>query len=269
MNKSVLSITYEHIDRWIESIQPNLLQEEFACIVGILRGGGPVALMTSHATGVPVAFLRYDRKVRRVSWDSSIPLPTAGSKVLLCEDIAGVGNTLSDCHEYLRDRGLTVRILTVGFDDKSAIHPDYGILLPDIDAQYYEANLEEALLKRDALAPYSGLPARQRVKAIITGRPEMDRGRTLNWLSEHGFEGIELIMRDPSLHDDSPNHVAQHKAQAALDLTCTHFVESDAIQAMLIAAAAPLLRVIWWDATEQKAHLVGCNHLKGFALHSI
>ncbi|ROM72234.1 phosphoribosyltransferase [Pseudomonas brassicacearum] len=312
MSKRVLSVTYEQIDQWIASIQIQLIQEEFVCIIGILRGGGPIALMASHATGAPVAFLRYDRAAREVSWDSSIPIPDTNSKVLLCEDISGVGNTLSDCREFLRQRGLKVRILTAGFDDKSIIRPDYGIdgrgyfllfpwerqsftdeyrrhwiktrggttsamgndhdydtyaidldgiLLPDISPARYEANLERALLERDDLEPFSLLPAHKRVEAIITGRPEMDRDRTLLWLRQYGYGEVELRMRDTARYDDSPGQVALHKARAALDLACTHFIESDPVQAVLISTAAPLLRVIWWDAITRQAKLISSSEL--------
>lgn len=320
MSKPVLSITYEHIDRWIASIQSVLIQQEFDCIIGVLRGGAPIALMASHATGVPVAFLRYDRALRWVSWDSSIPIPPPESRVLLCEDISGVGHTLSDCLGYLQRQHLQVQLLTAGFDDKSAIQPDYGIdgrgyvllfpwerqsytdsyrkrwmqtqggrlnameddheydtyaidldgiLLPDVEPAQYEADLQGALLARDALAPFAHLPALQRIKVIITGRPEMDRTRTTAWLRQHGFGEVLLLMRNTDFHDDSPQQVANYKAQATLRLACTHFVESDPLQAILIAAAAPLLRVIWWDAKARQGRLVAATNLEEFGLGSI
>jgi hypoxanthine phosphoribosyltransferase len=319
VTKPVLSITYEQIDRWIASIQSTLIQESFVCIVGILRGGGPLALMASHATGVPVAFVRYDRATRRAVWDSSIPIPTHGSKILLCEDIAGAGNTLSDCLEYLQGLELEIKTLTAGFDDLSLLHPDYGIdgrgyhllfpwerqsytksyrthwlqteggrtgsmdddhqyntyaidldgiLLPDIERNCYEADLEKALGIRDSLSPFDNLPAQKRIKVIVTGRPEMDRGRTKSWLRKHGFGDVELVMRNTTEFGDSPSQVAAHKAAATLRLACTHFVESDPVQAVLVATAAPLLRVIWWDAKAGKAKLIGANDCEHFSLQS-
>ena len=127
MQKPILALTYDQIDQWIASLQPRLAAQRYACAVGILRGGGPLALMVSHAVGVPTAFLRYERATRTVTWDSSIPVPAAGSKVLVCEDIAGAGNTLDDCIAFLRGRGLDVMTLVAGFDDLSRIQPDYGL----------------------------------------------------------------------------------------------------------------------------------------------
>lgn len=313
LNKPVLPVTYEQMDRWVASIQPTLLEEAFSSIIGILRGGAPLALMVSHATGVELAFLRYYRADRSVTWDSSVPLPPPGSKVLLCEDIAGTGHTLKDCVAFLQQRGLNVRIFTVGFDDLSGIRPDYGldgrgyflqfpwerqavtrayrdrwnatgggctgrmahdhdydvyaidldgILLPDIPLQRYATDLSAALDERDRLEPFKQLPPLGRVKAIITGRPEMDRLRTQAWLSQHGHDGTPLIMRDTRSCNDSPEQVALYKARACVQLGCTHFVESDPTQAILIAQQAPLLRVIWWDAGCGRGRLIGAADWK-------
>lgn len=240
-------------------------------------------------------------------------------KVLLCEDICGEGTTLSDCRDYLRGFGLDVQILTAGYDDKSALRPDYGldgrgysllfpwerhsqteryrlrwattqggrlgvmeedhlfdqyaidldgILMPDIALSEYESCLYEALKKRDRMDSHADLPLSDRINAIITGRPEADRGRTKMWLEQHGFEGVELVMRNSATHDDSPSQVADHKTRAILERACTHFIESDPVQALLIAAAAPLLRIIWWDASTKTARLVGADPVEGFRLNS-
>ncbi|RDU95466.1 phosphoribosyltransferase [Trinickia dinghuensis] len=312
MHKPILALTYDRIDQWIASLQPDLAAEGFACAVGILRGGGPLALMVSHAVGVPAAFLRYERATRAVAWDSSIPLPPPGSKVLVCEDIAGAGNTLDDCVAFLRGHGLEVKTLVAAFDDLSRMRPDYGIdargyfvlfpwerhaytdgyreawqrtragmdgaigedhefavyaidldgiLLPDVAPQHYEADLAAALAERDALLPFERLPGIDftRVKAIVTGRPEMDRPRTLDWLARHGFHGPSLVMRDTARYGDRPHEVAAHKARAAVALSCTHFVESDPVQSIHIAQFAPLMRVVWWDAFQGAGQLVSAH----------
>jgi hypoxanthine phosphoribosyltransferase len=312
MQKPVLALTYDQIDHWVASLQRALAGEAFACTVGILRGGGPLALMVSHAIGVPPAFLRYERASRQVAWDSSIPIPPAGSKVLVCEDIAGAGHTVDDCIAFLRSHGLVVKTLVAAFDDLSRIRPDYGmdargyfvlfpwerhaytdayrdawrstlagtrgaigedhefavyaidldgILLPDVAPARYEADLAAALVERDALMPFERLPdiGLARAKAIVTGRPEMDRARTVAWLARYGFDEPRLVMRDPARHGDAPHQVAAHKAQAALALSCTHFVESDPVQALHIARFAPLLRVIWWDAAQGAGQLVSSH----------
>ncbi len=313
MNKPIVPLTYEQLDQWIESLQPALVAERFAAVVGILRGGAPLALMVSHATGAPVAFVRYDRATREVQWDSTLPMPEPGSTVLVCEDIAGRGFTLTDCIAFLREHGLKVRTLTGAFDDLSRLRPDYsidasgyfalfpwerqayteryradwsragerdgalmsddheyaiyavdldGVLLPDIALARYDEDLEGALAERDALPPFEKFPSidLQRARAIITGRPEMDRVRTEQWLARFGFGQIELIMRAPGEHDDTPAGAAAHKAAAALRCGVTHFIESDPVQAIFIAQRAPLLRVIWWNASTRTGTLIGASN---------
>lgn len=313
MDRPILPLNYEQIEQWIQSLQPELVRKNYASIIGVLRGGAVPALMVSHAIGVPVGFLRYERATRRVAWDSSLPMPAAGSNVLLCEDIAGKGYTFADCIDYLQARCLRVDTLTAVFDDLSRIRPDYGmdgrgyfallpwerhtyteayraswdrtqagmngaigedhrfdvyaidldgILLPDIPQERYDADMEAALKERDALAPLEHpLATRfERVKAIVTGRPEVDRVRTVRWLRQHGFDAPRLIMRDPAQHADTPEQVALHKARAVTSLACTHFIESDPVQAMHISQFSPLLRVIWWDAQAQRGKLVSAHH---------
>jgi len=309
-DRPTLALTYEHFDQWIESLQPTLLAERFAMVIGILRGGAPLALMASHATGTPVAFLRYERQTRVVAWDSTLPLPPPGSKVLLCEDIAGYGHTLRDCIDFLRSRGLVLKTLTGVVDDRSVTQPDFaidarghapvlpwerqtrtaehradwsrvasgftmredheyatyaidldGILLPDVPKARYEEDLEAALSERDELLPFEVFPHIDlaSVRLIITGRPEIDRARTEAWLARHGFSHMQLEMRVMDLHDETPSGAAAHKAAAAIRRGVTHFIESEAVQALQIAQLAPLLRVIWWDPYAQTGALVGAH----------
>jgi hypothetical protein len=137
-----------------------------------------------------------------------------------------------------------------------------GILLPDLPDEHYQADLPSALQMRDDLLPFQPPPQipLQRAKAVITGRPEADRARTLSWLDRHGLLLPHLVMRNPERHDDTPEQVAAHKAEAAVALACTHFVESNPVQAIYIAQHAPLLRVIWWDAAQGSGKLVSSHH---------
>lgn len=308
MDKPLLTLTYDQLDQWIESLQPALLAESFTASIGILRGGAPLALMVSHAIGVPVAFVGYERQARKVSWQSATPMPPPGSKVLLCEDIAGRGFTLADSKAFLERHGLVVRTLTGAFDDISRLRPDYandargyftifpwerqaytagyradwermasgaadrmaedheyaayaidldGILLPDVPLSRYDHDLASALRERDALLPFEVLPTRRlkNVRAVITGRPDIDRDRTEAWLRRHGFDHLDLVMR-PRDQDDSPASTAAYKAAAARRCGVTHFIESDPVQALLIAKEEPLLRVVWWDAANRSGMLI-------------
>lgn len=314
MDKPVAVLTYEHLDLWIASLQPTLMAEEFTCVIGILRGGAPLALMVSHAVGIPVIFLRYERATRKVMWDSALPIPPAGSKILLCEDIAGCGFTMTDCMTFLSDHGLRTRTLTAAYDNMSKVRPDYGIdaigyfasfpwerhaytddyradwqrtqagrlgdlkedhtyttvaigldgvLLPDV-SERYAADLEATLQERDDTLPFSVLPdiEMDKVRTVITGRPECERDRTEKWLAKLGFKGIPVAMRDPARHPEGVAGTVSHKTETALRFKCTMFIESDLQQAVLIAERAPLLGVVWWDVAAKQGKLVGVQSWK-------
>lgn len=122
-----------------------------------------------------------------------------------------------------------------------------GILLADLPPHLYDSNLAGTLAQRDGLPPSKVLPSMDlSALTIITGRPEQDRSRTQAWLDRHGFRG-ELVMRDESLHTAA--QTARHKAMAILARNHTHFIESEAAQALEIARQAPVARIFWWNGT--------------------
>jgi hypothetical protein len=91
---------------------------------------------------------------------------------------------------------------------------------------------------------------------VITGRPASDRERTQAWLARWGHGMLPLECRPVDM-PHNPDTVARYKAEAATRWGCTHFVESDAEQALRIAAHAPHLVVSWWSATDARAWLIG------------
>src|SRR5690606_14290090 len=56
--------------------------------------------------------------------------PQPNSRLLLIEDVAGRGTTLSDSVDYLRTQGHDVTVFTLAYDSESRIKPDYGIEIP-------------------------------------------------------------------------------------------------------------------------------------------
>ncbi|MCR8643459.1 hypothetical protein NV379_12430 [Paenibacillus sp. N1-5-1-14] len=243
--------------------------------------------------GLPYYFLHYDRSKRKVSWIGQ--LPPQGSHVLLCEDIAGSGHTLSDCKNDLIKRGYSCSTLVACGDQISATLPDYscfyaedrdtrfilpwerhmlnskevherpgeadhvyehtgwdmdGVFLEDVDSMHYEANLENALAMRDLLKPALYAP---RMIApgdmIITGRPVIDKHRTLQWLNQHQYV-VPVIFRDDGIEHPTAESTARWKGLKAIELSMTHYIESDAQQAAYIAAMYPELRVTWWNKGE-------------------
>jgi hypoxanthine phosphoribosyltransferase len=132
-----------------------------------------------------------------------------------------------------------------------------GVFMPEIPRAAYAADLEGTLARRHALAPCSVLPPFVPERAvIITGRPMLDEARTREWLAGCGHGGLPIEFRPVGVSPE-PVAVAQYKAQAATRWGCTHFVESEAEQAVRIAAIARHLIVSWWSAEEARAWLVG------------
>lgn len=130
-----------------------------------------------------------------------------------------------------------------------------GVLLPDLPATDYERDLAATLQRRDQLQPCAILPRLDLAAVtVITGRPEVDRARTRAWLDRHGFHG-PLVMRDPARH--IVTQTSAHKAEAILAGCHTHFLESDAAQAIDIALRLKIARVLWWDGTRAIAVTAG------------
>jgi adenine/guanine phosphoribosyltransferase-like PRPP-binding protein len=132
-----------------------------------------------------------------------------------------------------------------------------GVFLPDIPRAHYDADLEDALRRRHLLEPFPGLPPFAADRAVvITGRPESDRAVTTAWLARHGFGGIPLACRPADVAAEI-GAVSRYKAETATSWGCTHFVESEAEQAVRIAALAPHLVVSWWSAGDLRAWTIG------------
>jgi hypothetical protein len=132
-----------------------------------------------------------------------------------------------------------------------------GVFLPDIPRAHYDTDLEDALRRRHLLDPFPALPSFAPDRAVvITGRPEMDRAVTATWLDRHGYGAIPLECRPASVPADIAS-VSRYKAETATRWGCTHYLESEAEQAVRIAALAPHLVVSWWSAEEIRAWTVG------------
>lgn len=132
-----------------------------------------------------------------------------------------------------------------------------GVFLPDVPEEVYAADIADAVLRRHALEPFPTLPFFALDRAVvITGRPDSDRERTQAWLARWGYGALPLECR-PADMPHHPDAIARYKAEAATSWGCTHFVESDAEQALRIAAHAPHLVVSWWSASDARAWLIG------------
>jgi len=125
---------YTEIETFCLARREQLTQENIGLILGILRGGGIPALMLSQMLGVPVDFVHYDRREARAEIRNEKVFDLIDScirerkKILLVEDIAGVGYTLTNCRDYLRtlvrDESL-IKTLALVRHENSRTQTDY------------------------------------------------------------------------------------------------------------------------------------------------
>ena len=120
-------LDYNRSEAWLLSKAEQIQRLNFDLIVGILRGGAFPAVVLSHATHVPVAFMRFDREQGVPSWDSAGYEATPGKKILLCDDFAGSGVTLLRCLAWLEANRCEVQLLTLAYDSLSRLEPEFAM----------------------------------------------------------------------------------------------------------------------------------------------
>lgn len=121
--KPSFDITYDWIEAAVRKHREALQRENFEHVVTILRGGTVPGFIAAQLLDRDLLFLSYDRKSGTPSWHSTPPKP---GKTLLIDDIAGEGFTLTRCKEFLEKAGFTVKTLTLGFDERSRLAPDFS-----------------------------------------------------------------------------------------------------------------------------------------------
>lgn len=126
---AAFSYDYSRIETVIAGFIPVWRLTKFDAVVAIARGGLVPGTMISTALSIPLHALAYSRPDRAVSWHT-VNVPSGASHILLVEDIAGRGNTLSDCMSYLQDQGHQLSVFTLAYDAQSRIKPDYGLEIP-------------------------------------------------------------------------------------------------------------------------------------------
>lgn len=115
---------------WIEDtlrgyVQP-LRQAGIEDVVAIQRGGIFPGLVAAYLLDIPLLHtLQHERRSRICRWTCATP--PAGTTLLLVDDIAGEGDTLTDAKRWLEAQGRTVKTLTVAYDDRSCLIPDFGV----------------------------------------------------------------------------------------------------------------------------------------------
>lgn len=124
-----------------------------------------------------------------------------------------------------------------------------GIFLEDVPSEVYKVGLEQALCRRDEYDKAQIQPLLNPQDIIITGRPQIDTERTIDWLNKHQIYR-PVFLRDDGIEHPSPFTTALWKGKKALELGCCRYVESDSRQAVHISANFPQLEVVWWNDGE-------------------
>jgi hypothetical protein len=75
-------------------------------------------------------------------------------------------------------------------------------------------------------------------------------------LAETPYRDLPLECRPDQTRGDQAG-IARFKAEAATRWGCTHFIETDAEQAIAISGHAPHLIVSWWSAETGQAWTIG------------
>lgn len=122
--KRPFEVTYDWMESVLRGQREALRNEKFAHVVAILRGGTVPGFIAAQLIDTDLKFLHYERPTGEVKWHSPAPVPS--QKILLVDDIAGQGLTLVHAKAFLESEGHEVKTLTVGWDEKSFLKPDFS-----------------------------------------------------------------------------------------------------------------------------------------------
>ena len=278
---------YDQTERMLAALLNRAAAWQPDVVVGIARGGVVPATMAATILALPLATIAYDRVAARGEWIGPSP---EGARVLLVDDGCSTGGTMRTVRDMLLAEGRACLTLTVVHDpEHSDFTPDLSHPMRELWRFPWERGEATPAGRAHRAAghgpdrrmeqPYVGMefdgvlcppdvrpggeddaePAlpffSEDRAAVITARPESERARTAAWLARHGHGGLALECRPDGL--SGPALVARYKAETATRIGCTHFVESEPQQAILIAALAPHLIVTWWSAERGRPFTVG------------
>src|SRR5690606_21099178 len=127
--QAALAYDYPRIESIVSEYVPQWRRMKFDTVVSIARGGLFPGLVASTELELPLHALSYARASRTVAWYTA-SRPAVPSRILLIEDIAGRGTTLSDSREFLLELGHDVSVFALAYDTESRIKPDFGTEVP-------------------------------------------------------------------------------------------------------------------------------------------
>jgi hypothetical protein len=270
---------YDQVERMVAALLETATRWQPDAVVGLARGGIVPAAMAAGILALPLAFVAHDKATGAVTW---IGAPAPGRRVLLVDDCCSSGHTLQRARVTLCAEGRECLTLVVVHDPDTIRHlPDLSHPMRALFRLPWErgeatptgraAKASGRNLDHRAEAPFvglgmdetmlatlnTGLPRLPSERAVlISGLPVSARGRISAALAASPYRRLPLECRPDATAGDSMS-VARFKAEAATRWGCTHFVEADADQAIVIAGHAPHLIVTWWSIAAGRGWTIG------------
>jgi len=270
-------IGYDQVERMVAALLERAASWGPDAVVGLARGGVVPAAMAAGILALPLSFVRHDKTTGAIDW---IGPPAIGRRILLIDDCCSSGITLQRARTALRDAGRDCMTLVVVHDPDTVQHvPDLSYPMralfrlpwergeatptgraakasgpntdPGVEAPFVGLGLEPALLTSTAVGPR--FPIGRTV--LISGVP-MAESPWIASLAETPYRDLPLECRPDQTRGDQAG-IARFKAEAATRWGCTHFIETDAEQAIAISGHAPHLIVSWWSAETGQAWTIG------------
>ncbi|WP_226654795.1 phosphoribosyltransferase [Pseudalkalibacillus hwajinpoensis] len=214
-------IDYNQISLSLEALAKEVKKEKFGGIVIVLRGGSFPGIHLAFLTGLPFYYLRYNRSEETISWLGDIPSPM---NVLLVEDFAGMGKTLTNCIRFLLEQSFEVKTLVVCKDVKSSSIPNYSCFeTKDPNARY--------------ILPWE----RYRINPIADQHSEQERKADDQYYCTMWDHSLSRYAKD----GDGIAFPNGNKGDMAIKSGYTHLVLSNVEEAILVSAEYPELSVSW------------------------
>jgi adenine/guanine phosphoribosyltransferase-like PRPP-binding protein len=278
--KMPLFIGYDQAERMLAVLLERVRRQDLEAVVAIARGGLIPGTMASCMMALPLHIVGWERAAAKVSWIG--PRPET-RHVLLVDDCCATGATMQAVATALRQAGHEVLTLTITHDPETThFFPDLSHPVSELFRFPWERGeatpraralrATGAAASRETETPFigfdpagggrlpdctGGLPELAPGDAvIITGLPRCDEDLVRKWLLRAKYADLPLEMWPADTPADAES-VARFKAGAANRWGCTHFFETDAEQAIRIAACAPHLIVGWWPASAKSPLILG------------
>lgn len=275
-------LSYNQIAMKIDTLVPSIREEGYSALVVIVRGGSFPGTHLSIRTGLPIYYLVYHKK-KKVPYVSWIGEPAPQGKILLVEDMAGAGKTLTSCQDFLLQSNYEVETFVIFQDSLSRTKPDFCCFTSEIPGETFLLPWEKTKLN----PTYDTMDKRERfvdheleftvwnlncfieqievngfVKRSITPKSLIEEQDVLLGEDRHyELDYQELIRKEKienRLYLFGVNEEALQKEKSALGqalalgsellvMGCSRYVENDVERLVLLNSCFPHLEVLWWN----------------------